>query len=286
MTLTRAIALSALLSGVAGAQQVVCKPGSDSNEAKMLAFFAAPIAFSPAGNAAPLRSGEVRLSFDATYVPEPGKDITSPEKCYRNDKTENTQLSPVFPRPRVAVGLGGGFSLEATYLPPITVMDATPNLVAVALGYGRALGARGMSLLVRGHATVGQVEGPITCSPDVIQTGNPAGSCYATDPSDDTYKPNMFGIEGALGFGGTSKLQTYLGAGFTQLRPRFKVGFVDAANNVDNTEIEVDLTRVVAFAGGAYRVNSRVALTAELYSVPQDVTTVRVGGSWVLRGGR
>lgn len=249
----------------------------------MLAFFAAPIAFSPGGNVVPMARGEVRLGFDATYVPTPSEDIRRPETCYTNSKTENTELTPVFPRPRVAIGLGAGFALEATYLPPITVMDATPNLFAVALGYGRALGGGRTSVLVRAHATIGEVKGPITCSPDVIQVGNPAGTCYADRPSEDTYEPNMVGVEGVLTFRAQSRLRPYLGVGATALRPRFRVGFTDRLNNVDTTEVEVDLTRLTAVAGASLEVNSRVRLVGELFSQPQDVTTLRLGGVYVLR---
>jgi hypothetical protein len=279
------IILLAATASVAGGQGI-CKPGAESNEAKMLAFFAAPIAFSPAGIVTPMRAGEVRLSFDATYVPSPSDDITSPDVCYRNDKTENTELSPVFPRPRIAIGLAPGLALEATYLPPITVMDATPNLFAVALAYAHAIGTGGMSYAIRSHFTIGSVKGPITCSPDVIQVDNPAGACYATDPSEDTYKPNMLGFEGALGFGGNSRLSTYIGAGYTMLRPRFQVGYIDATGNVDDTKIIVNLHRVAAFAGGRFKLSDAVGVTAELYSVPQDITTFRLGGAYTLRMGR
>jgi hypothetical protein len=285
MTLLRLTALSLVSAGTIGAQQP-CKPGSDSNEAKMLAFFAAPLAFSPSGNVGVMGKGEVRLSFDATYIPTPSSDITSPEVCYRNDKTENTELSPIFPRPRIAVGLGGGLALEAMYLPPVTVLDATPNLLSVAISVARALGSGGTSFTLRGHATLGEVSGPITCSKDVIQTNRPTGSCYATKPSDDTYKPTMFGAEGMVAFGGKSKLRGYIGAGVTALQPRFQVGYVDALNNVDNAKIEVDLTRVAGFAGAAYHVSDRVALNTELYSVPKDVTTIRFGGTFTLRRGQ
>jgi hypothetical protein len=285
MSIVRSIVLVAVMSQVARAQDV-CKPGSGSNEAKMMAFFAAPIAFSPSGNVGVLRSGEIRLSFDVTYVPSPSEKITRPEDCYSNEKTENTELSPVFPRPRVAIGLGGGFAVEAMYLPPITVLDATPNLVSLALSYTRSL-TSSVALGVRGHTTLGQVGGPITCSKDVIQSNQPAGNCYAFKPSDDTYKPNMVGGEAMLSFGTReSKFSTYVGAGVTALSPEFEVGYIDALNNVDNTRLEVSLTRLAAFAGGAYRVVPRFALTGELYSVPEDVTTVRFGGSFTLRSGK
>lgn len=275
------VTLTALSSTEA---QEPCRPGKDSNEAKMLAFFAAPVAYSPAGNVGWLRAGDVRLSFDATYVPSPGDDISRSEIC--NDKGENTELSPVFPRPRLALGLGRGLALEVSWLPPVTVMDATPNLFSVGLSYLVPFGDRGMSFTARGHATAGTVKGPITCADDVIQDDDPFEVCYATRPSEDTYKPNMFGLEGVLGFGGQSRVSTYLGLGYTFLRPRFQVGFVDVNGNVDNTRIEVDLQRVAAFAGGIWHLSDRVGLTAELYSVPEDVTTVRIGGSWALRTAR
>lgn len=249
----------------------------------MLGFFAAPIAFSPGGNLSAMRAGEVRVAFEATYVPKPSKSITSPEQCYTSNKTENTQLSPVFPRPRLAIGIFDGLSIEATYLPPVTVMDATPNLFSVALAYVKPLGSGGLSVAARAHGTLGSVKGPITCSPDVIQTSDPSGICYATEPSEDTYKPKMYGVEGALGFGGGSRYSGYVGTGFTWLKPRFHVGYVDAAGVVDNTVVIVDLERIAAFAGGRWDYTDAIGFTAEVYSVPKDVTTFRVGASYRLR---
>ena len=97
------LALVASTGSVASVDE--CRPPKDSSEAKLLAFFAAPIAFSPAGHAERLAPGAVRLSFDLTYVPKPGADISRASFC--NRKSENTSLSPVFPRPRLAVGLPG-----------------------------------------------------------------------------------------------------------------------------------------------------------------------------------
>lgn len=91
--------------------QSTCRPGPEDNESKLLAFFAAPIAFSPAGNVRPLGAGKLRIGGELTYVPKPSAEISRSQRCF-GDKAEDTQLSPVFPRPRVAIGLGGGFSLD------------------------------------------------------------------------------------------------------------------------------------------------------------------------------
>lgn len=265
-----------------------CRPPKDSSEAKLLAFYAAPIAFSPAGNAERLAPGAVRLSFDVTYVPKPSADIQRASYC--NRKSENSDLAPIFPRPRIAVGLPGGLYVEGSYLPPVTVMDATPNLGSLALGWTRALkrSAQGGETWVglRAHATFGKVNGAITCSADAIQTTSAAKACFGTEPSDDTYKPNMTGLEGIVGMRGAGKLSGYVGAGYTSIKPRFQVHFQPQGGALDDTNVLLDDSRITAFAGGAYRVAARAAITAELYSVPKDVTTFRVGGSWSLRGGR
>lgn len=268
------------------AQTAECRPPKDSAEAKLLAFFAAPIAFSPAGHAEPLPPGAIRLSFDATYVPRPRPSIRRSTYCQRKD--ESTDLASVFPRPRLAVGLPGGFYLEGSYLPPITVMDATPNLGSLALGWTRALGTAAGTpparwLTLRAHATLGKVKGAITCAKDALQQADATQACYGDRPSEDTYKPNMFGGEGIYGFTISPRFSAYVGAGYTALRPRFQVGFVSLSSGLDDTKVLVDLSRVSAFAGGKYALGGGVALTAELYSVPQDVTTFRLGGSLALR---
>lgn len=274
------------LASVASFAGGECRPPKDSSEAKLLAFFAAPIAFSPAGHAERLAPGAVRLSFDVTYVPKPAANIRRASYCQR--KSENTDLSPIFPRPRLAVGLPGGLYLEGSYLPPVTVMDATPNLGSVALGWTRAMSRNaaggGTWVGLRAHATFGEVSGPITCAEDALQTSSATRACYGTKPSDDTYEPNMMGGEGIFGWNGGARLSAYVGVGYTSIKPRFQVNFTSQGGTVDDTRVLLDDSRITAFAGGAFKISPRASLTAELYSVPKDVTTIRVGGSWMLRG--
>lgn len=275
-------AIAVLASAISGSE---CRPPKDSSEAKLLAFFAAPIAFSPSGHAGRLAVGAVRLSFDLTYVPTPGADIRRASFCQR--KSENTELSPVFPRPRIAIGLPRGFVLEGSYLPPVTILDATPNLGSIALAWTRSRSARESAaatwLTLRAHTTIGSVRGPITCSADAIQSTNPSLVCYGNEPSDDRYSPNMVGVEGSVGWSGTGRFSGYVGGGYTSIRPRFDVNFLSLNGVRDDTRVLLDDSRIAAFAGGALRLSDNSAITAELYSVPRDVTTIRIGGSWTVR---
>ena len=278
------LASIALTQGLAA--QGVCRPPEESSDSKLLAFFSAPIAFSPSGSTGQIAPWSVSVSLDATYIPKPSEDIRSSSYCH--NKGENTELSPVFPRPRLALGLPGGLYVEASYLPPITVMDATPNLGSVALGWARAIrgnvGATGSTwLTLRGHATFGNVKGPITCSDDALQQSDPDGICFGTEESEDTYKPQMVGGEAMLSFAPGERFTAYVGGGYTSLKPRFQVGFQPTNGTFDDTRVEVDLDRVSAFLGGRYRVGGRTALTGELYSVPKDATTFRFGVSYDLR---
>jgi len=284
------IAAALLLNrSVAHAQlNYTCEPPKSSNEAKLLAFFATPIAFSPGGIVEGLAPWRVRVGLEASYVPSPSKEMQQPDACYTVKKTENTNLSPVFPRPRVTIGLPGGLLLEGSYLPPIKVADAKPNLGSFALSYPRRLSgdeAHGtLSLLLRAHATLGKVEGSITCPKEDLQTNDPSAACYGTTESSDTYKPNMFGGEvGLAKQSAGDRWGAYVSTGVTWLRPRFQVGFqyLDAA--YDDTKISVDLTRFAAGVGAWYRVGAAAAVTGELYSVPADATTFRLGGAYTFR---
>lgn len=284
-----AAAVILLASVPAQAQlNVTCRPDKGSNEAKLLAFFATPIAFSPGGIVEHLAPGRIRVGFEASYVPSPGKKIQQPEACYGVKKTENTNLSPVFPRPRVAIGLPGGVLLEGSYLPPITVADAEPNLGSIAIARPWRLSGDeehgSLSLLLRAHATLGRVRGSITCPKKALQTQDPSGACYGSEPSSDTYKPNMFGGEAALAKeSGGGRWGGYVSSGVTWLRPRFQVGFQYEGAAFDDTKIEVDMTRFAAAAGAWYRVATAAAITGELYSVPTDATTFRLGGAYTFR---
>jgi hypothetical protein len=88
----------------------------------------------------------------------------------------------------------------------------------------------------------------------------------------------MYGAEGANVLNGAgAKWGAYAAPGVTWLRPRFRVGFLYGDGSFDNTKITVDMTRFAAGLGGWYRLNPGTAITGEIYSVPADATTFRIG---------
>jgi hypothetical protein len=230
------------------------------------------------------------IGAEATAIPTPAASVRTSDRCYGVRKTENTNLSPVLPRPRVLLTLPRGVSVEASYLPPVTVAGATPNLAAAAISWAPALGRRGRwGIALRAHGTLGHLDGPITCSSSSIQLADAGRPCYGRAPSDDRFTPNLLGAEGAVRWRPSPRLALLAGAGYTRVASRFAVNFVQAQTDqagrpvVDDTRIEVALNRVPVFAGLAWRARPALELQAQAYSVPQDLTTVRLGALYRLR---
>ena len=279
------IAISILVvPAVVAAQGFTCEVPAGSNEGKMLAHFAALLAFSAPGPGTALPAGAVVLGGDLTWLPEPSGSVNQSSGICGFRKSEHTGLSPVLPRPRVTVGVGGGLSVEAMYLPPITVLDATPNMGSVALAWTRALRPRGRSLdlTLRAHGTFGHVNGPITCPKSALQQRSAAQPCYGTVASNDRYEPNVLGVDAALS-SHSGAWSWFGGAGYNSIDPHFQVGFQGTIGPKDENRVQMSAGRVALFGGGAYAVTSGVDLTAQLYAVPGDAATGRVGFRWRLR---
>ena len=140
----------------------------------------------------------------------------------------------------------------------------------------------GTQLMGRLHATIGSVRAPFTCPDEALQ--DPGSECYQGTRSDDSYKPNIWGAELAVGWplaGG--HFRPYLGGGFNLLRPRFQVNFRNVAGTLDRRKVEVNLTRVVFFGGATWAPSNEFSLSGEIYSAPQDAVTGRVRLSYAIR---
>ena len=270
-----------------------CKVPTGSNEAKLLAFYTAPIVFTMANAPEELPPASIRVGAEGEYIPKPDPAIevtgTGAVKCF-SQKSEHTSLSPVFGRPRITIGGPFGFALEAAYLPPVTIARATPNLFSFAVSQAHhfALGpvTNGTTLMFRVHGTFGNVKGAITCPRSQLQQTSPSSPCYGTSPSNDTFHPDMFGGDIAAGFApGNRGISFYGGAGANRIDPHFQVGFTPTNSPPDRTQVELEkpLIRAAIFGGLTAVFRQSLDLGAQVYSVPADVTLFRLMGGIRIR---
>jgi hypothetical protein len=272
--------VATLAAAPAGAQLVTCRAPAGSNEAILLTTYAVPLAFGAALPQPTLQPGEVALALEATWLPTPSAAVRRSDACF-TDKSENTALSPVLPRPRVAIGLPAGVTFEASLLPPITIADATPRLAGVALAHNRPLGARG-TLLARAHGTIGHVEGPVTCAREALLS-TPGAPCFGDSPSTDQFAPNSYGAEVMFARPLGAQWTVSAGGGVLQARPRFTVNFTNGFGVRDETLVRVDRTAATLSAAVARELGPRASLGLVAFSVPGTATTVRLTGQWQLR---
>ena len=271
------LALAAGLATPARAQFASeCFPPKGSNEARTMASFAVPLAFSGAAAPGTLPARQVRIGMEVSLVPDVDRATATPTFCRPDKGPENTDLLFAAPRPRVAVTLPAGFTLEGSWTPPIRVSDVKANLLSFAVSRSTALRSGEAVLSVRAHGTVGVIKAPVTCNDQALEDA--ASICYQGTRSDDAFKPNIFGVEVAVGWRLGPSLRPYIGAGYSHLAPRFQVNFTNQFGETDRRKVIVDLHRGALFAGVTWTALPRVELSGELYSVPTDATIARVIG--------
>jgi hypothetical protein len=268
------VALLALVLGWApsATAQGDCFPGPESNEAKAMATFAVPLAFSR-GSAPDLFPG-FTAGLELAYLPRLSDATSTPTICRPGKGPEHTDLLFAIPRPRFGMPLPLGLTLQASWIPPLRVNGVKASLfgISVEKAFGRY---DGLVAALRAHATVGSIRAPITCDDKALQDA--ASECFQGTKSDDRLSPNILGLDFAVGgslIGG--RLRPYGGAGYNRLQPRFQVNFTNQFGVLDNRRVEVDLNRLVVFGGATWQVGERLGLTGELYVAPSDAVTGRV----------
>ena len=255
---------------------------ANSPEARLLAFYSAPVAFATAAHPQPLKAWQLQLTLEAATVPSADSAKRSTQ-CYSAAKGESTNLTQVLARPRVALGLGAGFIAEVGYIPPITIRDATANLLGLSLAWvvqsGTLAGANVIYQL-RGHTLIGDVEGPITCGRDALQSTKPLEPCYGNKISNDRYTPNVSGLEGVVSLDAAT-YAVYLGVGYNSLDPKLQVDLTNLVGTRDQSQVSTTrLSRTAILAGGTFRLTQRFDVTGQIYAVPDDLSMFRMMLVW------
>lgn len=263
--------------------RVIERHAPDGPEGRLLAFYAAAVAFSPAAFA----DDESRLTIgvELSYVPWLDADQRRPSI----DKPEATNLAPVFPRPRVAVRLGRVLT-EASWIPPIRLFDVRANLIGFSAS-ATALRVSGLALAPRVWLTAGRIRGAMTCNEDtMLGHGVELETYYATvcrgRASDDWFEPRLLGGEllasRAIGDG---DVHAYALAGARYDRTRFDIGvrMADGSRDPDHPILELRATRPHFALGATWRGPTRWGAGLEGFYAPGSLFTARLSARYAWR---
>ena len=277
---------AALLSGapwgMAGAQERVVERHSFSDpEGRLLAFYSAAMAFSPAGFAPD--ESRLSLALEVSHVPYLDRAQRRPSI----DKPESTNLAPFFPRPRAVVRIGS-WRAEASWIPPMRVFDVRANLASVAIvGPPARLGT--VSIAPRLWGTIGRIRGAMTCSTsEMIGKGADLELYYGTvchgRESDDWFEPRVVGGE-AIASRTLGGARAYAVIGARVDRTRFDIGVLTftGERDPDHPVLLLRAFRPQGAVGASWRLRTGVYAGGELFYAPGSLLTGRVSGRWVVR---
>lgn len=279
-----AYALGAMFMAAPLAAQGDCFPRSNSREADLFAHFSTSLVYSNAGAPALHAPGAVVLGIEGTLLPDASDRIATPTTCRPGKGPENVNILPGFIRPRLGYSLGDGNMLEVSWVPPIELDGVKANLFSFSFSRTVPLNPNGSSLLTgRLHGTVGSVKGPFVCGEEDIE--DTASECFDSEISEDRFSPNIFGVELAVGWNWAGgRLHPYVGGGYNILHPRFQVDHRDAAGELDDRKVEVNLSRWVIMGGLTFLATPRFSLSGEAYSSPADNVTARAKLAYAFGG--
>lgn len=252
-------------------------------EGRLLGFYSAAMAFSPAG----IAPDQSRLSFqlEVSHVPSLNRAQRRPSI----DKPESTNLAPFFPRPRGMLRLGA-WTTELSWIPPMKVFDVTANLASAAIT-APALSLGSLHITPRVWGMTGRVEGAMTCSTkEMLGKGADLELYYNTvchgNQSKDWFEPRMLGAEAIAvksSGGGGSRLYALLGGRVD--RTKFDIGVItfEGDRDAEHPILQLRTVRPHAAIGGTWKVRREVFAGAEAFYAPGSLLTVRVSGRWVAK---
>jgi hypothetical protein len=248
------------------AAQNACMAPAGSNEADIMGTKSAAIAFTPTRGPARMPAGRVELGLGILSVPGVDQETQDPTFCGVGQSLSNTNQLPVAVQPRVRVGLGRGFAADAGWVPPIPVSGITANILGLGADWTSPTFAHLLTADVALNAAFGSVQGSFTCNEEEVK--DPTNFCYLGAPSDDSFKPAVYGADVTLGASlDHGALRPYVGAGYTRLMPRFQVDYTNAAGVVDNTRVESNLNVAAVFGGLTWDPARHWSFTGQVYAL-------------------
>jgi hypothetical protein len=269
------LGLAPPLRAQAGGSRVEQVHRAHEPEGRLLTFYSAAMLFTSLGATA--TPGRWSLGVEATFIPA----LSEAQRRPGIDKPEATNLSPVLPRPRVALRAGDTI-VEGSWIPPLAVGDARANLAALAVSHPMGQW-RGLTVVPRLSVVTGRVRGAITCNARAMQGGGPdlatyyAAVCHGRD-SDDWFEPRLVAGEViAQRDWGRSGRTMWLAAGGRLDRSRFDIGVQrpDGTRDLDHPRLRLEDARMHLTGGVRWSLGARLATATEAFYAPGSMLTVR-----------
>jgi opacity protein-like surface antigen len=263
------LAASAAPAAGQGVIDVTDELDFDEPESWAMAWFGSVTLLTGFGVPEPLDPGALELGLEAGWVPSLSEEQR--RVGFGGTKVEDLNRTPAIGRPRLTVGLPGGFALTGAWIPPVEIDDVETNLFA--LGLARELWARDRSRGgVRLYGQTGTVEGAITCTAGDAASvpgseGNPFG-CEA--PSDDELTLTYYGLELSAAYRAAGGAEPYLAAAVNRFDNEFQVDAFTFGLH-DRTLLLAEGTAWSVAAGVTYPFGERGRFAGEVFYTPLEV---------------
>jgi hypothetical protein len=264
---TSPLRVSILFLLLATGSRAAAQPiGFNSPEAWALKYFSAVSTFTAIGPPAVREPGSLDFGLEGGWIPHLSE--SQRRVGFGGTALEDLNKTAVFGRPRLSVGLPGGFSVEGAWVPPIVINGGKANLVAAAIERPFVV-ADPWTLGFRLYGQLGHSKGDYTCSAGVVaqppgSSGNPQ-KCDARSTDSTTLDNVGAALTGGIKVGGGGNLHFAVGGTYNDLV--FQVGAV-TAGKPDNTRLATHGWTGWAAAGAGWPLGKTVSIAAEAYYSP------------------
>jgi hypothetical protein len=242
----------------------------DRPEAWSLEYFASASLLTELG---PPPSSPIHLGVEVDWLPPLGQ--MQNDVGYIGIKTEALNRTPVIARPRLAIGLPQGFSLQLAWVPPVYLNGARANLLSFSAS--RAFKANDFTLSVTALGQVGDVKGDFTCAQSVID--DPALNTFGcTEKSHDVARLDYAGlaVTAAYRIAAARGLTPYASVHLTYMNLGLDVN-AHYGGMADTNSLQTQGVTFATATGVSYTLWSRLDLSCEAFYSPLLVKQAQGG---------
>jgi len=240
----------------------------DSPEAWAMKRFAGLVQPGSFGPGDPLSLGQLEGFFELSEVPF--LDVEERRVGFGGSKVEDLNKAQLVVRPGLRVGLPAGFSLEASFIPPIEVYGLEATVFAARLAR-EVVSFRGLLLEAAAHYMYGEAEGSFTCAQSLIDGGHDPFDC--APPSMDRNLWRMAGAEATLSYPfWDGRLAPFASAAYSHLDSDFQVeSVIFGGDAIDERTLKTSGEFWNFGLGLQYRPLDRLKVAIALRYAPLDV---------------